>query len=284
MPSALEQDVAGMRVGVVVAVREDLAEERAQQAAGELVALDRDAVDPPRIGERPALDLLHHQDPPVVSVRCTAGIATPTSSSRFARRRIPADASRWKSSSASMLWISSSASSRAPIAAGGLDPAFERPGDEAQHRPVALDHLLHARPLDLDHHRVAAAQLRSVGLPDRRGRERLGVELVERLVDRLAELGLEHLLDLVRRHALDVGVQVRELVGDRRGQQVGAGGGDLAELHEHPARALEHDPQPARKIGGVERRDRAVTDVDEVLLAGVADQLAKATDGREHAP
>ena len=163
--------------------------------------------------------------------------------------------------------------------AGGLDPAFERPRDEAEHRPVALNHLLHARPLDLDHHRVPAVQLRSVGLPDRRRRERLEFELVERLDDRLAELGLEHLLELGRRHALDVGVQVRELVGDRRWQQVGAGGGDLAELHEHPARALEHYPQPARKVGGVERRDRPVTDVDEVLLAGVADQLAKATDG-----
>ena len=64
--------------------------------------------------------------------------------------------------------------------------------DEAEHRPVALNDLVHARPLDLDHHRVAAVQLRPVGLPDRRGRERLGFELVERLVDRLAELGLEH--------------------------------------------------------------------------------------------
>ena len=76
-------------------------------------------------------------------------------------------------------------------------------------------------------------------------------------------------------------MELGELVGHRRRQQVGARRGDLAELHEHPARALEDEPHAAGEVGGVQRRRRPVAHVEEVLLARVGDELAEAPERRQ---
>ena len=163
-------------------------------------------------------------------------------------------------------------------AARGFDAALEDPGRDGQDGAVTAHDVLHARPLDLDDRRMAVLQRRTVRLAHRGGGERLELELAERLLDRFAELLLEHRAQLVGRHARDVGMELGELVGDRRGKQVGAGRGDLAELHEHPAGALEDEPHPAREVGRVQRRRRPVAHVQQVLAARVADELAEAAE------
>ena len=72
-------------------------------------------------------------------------------------------------------------------------------------------------------------------LADRGRGQRLSVEGGKRLLDGLAELAGEDLGDLVGWDRGHVRLQVRELGGERLGQQVAAGGGDLPELDEHPA-------------------------------------------------
>ena len=84
-----------------------------------------------------------------------------------------------------------------------------------------------------------------------------------------------------RGNGFDVGAQQRELLGQRLGEHVGAGRGDLAELHEHAARFLEHDPEPARELGRLDRGRRRVPHVHQILLAGVVQHLAEPAVGRE---
>jgi hypothetical protein len=78
-------------------------------------------------------------------------------------------------------------------------------------------------------------------------------------------------------------MELRELVGDRRRKEVGPGRGDLPELHEHPARALENEPHASGEVGRGERGRRPVAHVEQVLATRVADQLAEAAQRREDA-
>ena len=79
--------------------------------------------------------------------------------------------------------------------------------------------LLDVRALDLDHDVVRAVGRLEVGavhLADRRRRERLGIEALEDLLDRRAELRLDlrtHLVERDRRHLV---LELLELVDDVR--------------------------------------------------------------------
>ena len=57
-------------------------------------------------------------------------------------------------------------------------------GQQRERSEIALDDLLDPRPLDLDDDRLAGTQPRAIRLTDRRGRERLPVELGEHLCRR----------------------------------------------------------------------------------------------------
>jgi hypothetical protein len=61
VPSASEQDVPRVRIGVEEAVLEDLAQERAEQTPRELRAVRRDRIDRRNVAQGPPLDLIHHQ-------------------------------------------------------------------------------------------------------------------------------------------------------------------------------------------------------------------------------
>ena len=58
----VDEDVARVRVGVVEAIRQDLAEHRAEEAVGELVPRDAAGVDRLAVRHGPARHGLHHQD------------------------------------------------------------------------------------------------------------------------------------------------------------------------------------------------------------------------------
>ena len=123
-------------------------------------------------------------------------------------------------------------------------PANEahREADEAD-VPGKLD--VDRRTLDL-HGDLLAAQIRHVHLPDRRGRERLGVELVEELRRRASQLLEEDLLDVRERERRDAIEQVEELVAVFDRQDVRLQREHLPELDEASAQVLEEPAKPLR--------------------------------------
>ncbi len=78
------------------------------------------------------------------------------------------------------------------------DPLPGDPGDLVQQLDVGVDLALGVGPLDLDDHLLAAGQAGPVDLADRRGRDRLLLEVLEDLLDREVELLLHHLADAGR--------------------------------------------------------------------------------------
>ena len=82
-------------------------------------------------------------------------------------------------------------------------------------------------------------------LADRRGGERLLVELEEQPLDRLAELLLDHALDLRERERPHVVLEAAQLGDDVRRDDVGARREQLAELDERRPELVEHLAQVA---------------------------------------
>ena len=103
----------------------------------------------------------------------------------------------------------------ADLAADGLDvEAGRKPLDETEDQvqvaKVDLDRFGDARILDLDGDRRSVPGPRPMDLPDRRGRERLALEVGERLVDRPAEVVLDDLADVVEAELRRVVAELRE--------------------------------------------------------------------------
>ena len=145
-------------------------------------------------------------------------------------------------------------------------------------REVVLDHAGDVRPQHLDRHRrrrgaVLGGQLREMHLRDRRARDRLAVEAREHFADRAPVDALErrdHLLAGKRRHAV---LQLRELVGDVRRQEVAARRQHLAELHEDRTEVGEREPQPHRaRARQVAPEQHAVDERLQAAHALVAEQ------------
>ena len=155
------EHVAGVRVGVEQPVVEDLAEERREQAPGELVARDRRRVERLGVADRAADDLLHHEHAAGARASGTrAGIAIPTSSARFSRSAVPTarlvqEVELLLEPGDQLLAASSRARSRGRPRRGARAAR-----GEPQDRRVARDDLVDARPLDLDHHRRAVVRAR----------------------------------------------------------------------------------------------------------------------------
>ena len=136
----------------------------------------------------------------------------------------------------------------------GGHAAVELAGDGREHGTVAVDEVLHARALDLDHHRAPSCSLARWVWPI----EAAASGSVSKLSNALSTGSSELPSSWVRiapGARADVGLEVLELVGDRRRQQVGPGRGDLAELHEHPAR-VARARRSRRAKSGVSARPR----------------------------
>ena len=116
-----------------------------------------------------------------------------------------------------------------------------------EQREVVLDLARRVRALHLDDDGVAVRQHRAVDLPDRRRGNRRLAELEERLLDRQAELVLDHLAHLRERKRRHVVLEAAELGDDVRRHDVGPRREQLAELDERRAELVEHLAQvPAR--------------------------------------
>ncbi len=117
------------------------------------------------------------------------------------------------------------------------------PRDRVQHLDVARDQRRDVRAQHLHDDGLPVAQFRGVHLRDRRGRERRRVELREDIRNRAAKRALER-RDRERagerRHLV---LELRELGGHLRIEQIGPHGQHLAELHEDRAELLEREPE-----------------------------------------
>ncbi len=113
--------------------------------------------------------------------------------------------------------------------------AFQPAGRGADGAQVGLDEGVDAGPLDLDHDRIAVRQPGAVDLGQRGGRFRLGGEPAKDLIDRPAEFGLDHGLDVGQGLGRDLVLQPGQLGGDHGRQKVYPRAEELAQFDQHAA-------------------------------------------------
>ena len=124
-----------------------------------------------------------------------------------------------------------------------------------------------------------------MGLTDRRRGQRFPVELGEHLVDRLVQLGLQHLLDALLRLGSDTVLELGQLVAELRREQVDSGGGDLAQLDRHATGVLQQPPQAdAGRLRGALDPGARGQERSEAFAAGEPQQLAVAAEDVDPAP
>ena len=280
----LDEDVAGMRIGVEHAVGEHLPEERREQPVGELVARHRHRVDRRGVGDRAARHLLEHEhavrrhvlvhlgDPhpdvvlavrPDPRLRSRLGrevellldrVGELAHQARRRRPRSPIVVRRCRNpASESIAWVSRDTMSAIP---GRWTFTTTR-------SPVAST----ARctwPIDAaaSGSQSNDANTSSTGRPSSSS-----------TTPRIPSADLRG----------DARLQLGELLDQRRGEEVAARRRDLAELHEHPAALLERRPQarPERGIG--DPRHRREPAVQQALPPGDPQHLLEPQRRRERA-
>ena len=223
--------------------------------------------------------------PSVDSVGWTRGTEMPTSAARFLPSAVPTLASCRNSSSSWRPPMSSSVSAPRPDRPCGLDAALQAAGDHPQDRRVARDDVLDPRPPDLDDDPRAVVQDGPVRLSDRRRGERLPLERRERLLDRLAELGLDGDADVV-----GPGPGGRPRAAWTALRSGGAGSTSLRveaicpSLTIIPPDSSSTVRTRCAEVGRVERRSGRVAPVQEVRAPRVGDDLAQPPVGGELPP
>jgi hypothetical protein len=120
------------------------------------------------------------------------------------------------------------------------DAFLRDPRSLVEQREIRLDLSRRARALHLHRDLPSVREGRAVDLADRRGRDRLLVELGKQLVEAEAEVLLDDLLDLVERERTDVVLQSAQLRDDVRRQDVRSRRQELAELHERRTELVQH--------------------------------------------
>ena len=144
--------------------------------------------------------------------------------------------------------------------------------EQLEQGEVLEDLAFRARALHLEHDRRAVGQARTVHLRDRPGRERMRVDVRERVLPRHAELALHHRDHLGLRQRRHVVLQPGELRDELGRQQVRARREHLAELGERRAELLERLAHPARAVGRRAVVAQAVTGEDPSDLGSAAEQ------------
>ena len=151
-------------------------------------------------------------------------------------------------------------------------------GEQRQRCEITLHDDVDAGSLDL-HHDGLAGEQPAVRLADRRGGERLPVELGEPLLDGVAELALEDRSHLVDRDGAGAVLERGERFAHLRWKQVDPRRGDLTELDVDTSRVLEQAPEPDPDRLRVERSAAPRRDErPEALAPCEPDQLAVPTD------
>ena len=117
-------------------------------------------------------------------------------------------------------------------------------GEHLEQREVLLDQATGLGTLHLDHGLLAVREDRAVDLGDRARGERLGLDVLEDVFPRHAELLLHHEDDLLLRQRRHVVLELRQLLDEFRRQEVGPRRQDLSELAEGGPELLERLAHP----------------------------------------
>ena len=140
------------------------------------------------------------------------------------------------------------------------DALLRDPRGLVEQGDVRFDLTRRAGTLHLHGDVLAVRERRAVHLTDRRGSDRPVLELHEELVDRQAEVFLDHLLDVGERERAHVVLKAAQLGDDVGRKNVGTRREELSELDERRAELVEHLAQVLatlrRLIVGSSRRDR----------------------------
>ena len=247
----LDEDVAGVKVAVEVAVLEDHLEEAAQHALGD--GCDRKPVGLFGDGYFGAMDALECQQPLAGEVVVDAGRADALEALKVRGELgdAPALGAEIELTPDGSVELTHDAHRVHEFEFG--DGGSGATGKEVEDVEVALNLGLDAGPLHLDDDLFARATEQSaVDLRDARAGERQLLEHREDLLHRPAKLRLDDGTDIGKGHRRDIVLKLLELLDDVVGDQIAAGGEDLAELHEGGAELLEHhaDALSPRQVGG----------------------------------
>jgi hypothetical protein len=123
---------------------------------------------------------------------------------------------------------------------------FHQFGNMGQNLKINRNDILNSRPLHLDHHLGAAVETGPVHLTDGRGRQGLGVEIMEDFLGITSQFFLEDGTNLLQGKRRNIVLQLGQFIEEIGGNQVGPGGKQLPQLNERRPQFLEHQPQPLR--------------------------------------
>ncbi|SAJ33735.1 Uncharacterised protein [Enterobacter cloacae] len=243
-----DEDVAGVHVGMEEAVAEHLGEEDLHAALGQCLEVGALVAQGFQVGHRDAVDALHHQHLGPAPVPVDLWHVEQRRAFEVAPqlRGVGCLAEQVEFVDDGFLVVADHFHGvQAPRLAG--DPLGEA-GEDEQPGDVGADHRFQVRPDHLHHHFLAALQPRGVDLGHRGRGQRFAFEAGEDLFDLRAQLFLDALDRQLRREGRHLVLQPGQFVGDVVGQQVAAGGENLAELDEDRSEVLQRQAQ-ARAAG-----------------------------------
>ena len=234
-----QQDVARVRVGMEVAVREHVSGHRVHQAVGQLDLIQTELRDPAPVGHAHALEALLHKHPWAQKLLVHEGDADARLRSG---RGGQVDGVRGFEGKVELLAqvVREVLGDRRHAELSALRRPSLHGSSQVKHRGrVACHRLVDRRTLHLHHHRLPGLQTRRVGLRDRGGPDRIPVELGEHPIDGCPQLLLQLRLHDLPGERLDRALEAAQLEPQRLREQILPSGRDLAHLHEHDAALLE---------------------------------------------
>ncbi len=238
-----DEDVAGVHVGVEVAVAEHLREEELDARPRQPLEVDAGLDQPVDLADRDPGHPFHDHD--------FAAAPVPVDLGHLQQRGIPEISAQLRAVGRlarkvelvrQRLLEFADDVARPETLAVGPQLLDQRRGG-AQERDVLVDHLCDVRSQHLDRDLGAVGQLGKMHLRDRRARHRYAVERPEHLVDGLAVEAHERRDHGVRRERRHPVLQLGELVGDVERNQVATGRKHLPELDEDGPEILEREAQ-----------------------------------------
>ena len=277
-------DVARVHVGMEEAVAEHLGEEDGHAVARQLLDVHAGLAQPVHLADRDARHALHHDHRGGAQVPVHLGHQDQRQVGHVAAQLggVGRLAHQVQLVVQVAVELGHHVARPQPLAVGrqALDPARQR----VQQRHVVVDDVQHARAQHLHGHLAAVVQRGEVDLRDRGTGHRLGLELAEHGIDRLAQALLDQAAGLGGGDWRHLVLQPRQFVGDVRRHQIAPGGQHLAKLDENRAQGLQRQPQAlaARRVEAAPQRDRPGQRADPAVLEAGQHQLVDTVPQQRH--
>src|SRR5690606_24104473 len=250
----VDEDVPRMHVRMEEVVAEHLREEDLDAVLGEQTDVRAARLEERDVADRDAVDALHrqHVGPAIVPVDLRHVELVRVREIALQLRRVRGLAQQVDLVHQRLLELLDDLDG--PQAPSVRPVALGEPRELIEHLDVALDQSTDIRTQDLHDDLGAVDEPRRMHLGDRRGGERLALEMREDLGDRTVERTLEQRERDVRRERRHLVLELRELVRELGRQQVAARRHGLAELHVDRPELLEREPEPLPERPRLDRR------------------------------